>query len=286
MRKALRAGAAILLAYLLQSTVLTYLKVRGAQIELMTVTLFFLGSVLGMYGGVCSGLAAAFIMEALGGNIPVFSTVFCVGAGVAGAVIVRRTDALSLPGNRGREQLIRRFAPKAAVLALVLLKEGLYLIYFFLNGVSLGYIHFFRAFFTAAEAGLLAFILQPLIRWWMLHKPKTRAERKAERLAYEAEEAKEKKKKKRKKKQDSFMSELMARPEAEKEEAPEDALREETGIPEGWRLAREDEPETADEPAQDDENRAAEPPETNDPVNHAETAQREEGRKGGEEGKG
>ena len=67
---------------------------------------------------------------------------------------------------------------------------------------------------------------------------------------------------------------------------PEDALREETGIPEGWRLAREDEPETADEPAQDDENRAAEPPETNDPVNHAETAQREEGRKGGEEGKG
>ena len=44
-----------------------------------------------------------------------------VGAGVAGAVIVRRTDALSLPGNRGREQLIRRFAPKAAVLALVLL---------------------------------------------------------------------------------------------------------------------------------------------------------------------
>lgn len=285
MRKALRAGAAILLAYLLQSTVLTYLKVRGAQIDLMTVTLFFLGSVLGMYGGVCSGLAAAFIMEALGGNIPVFSTVFCVGAGVAGAVIVRRTDALSLPGNRGREQLIRRFAPKAAVLALVLLKEGLYLIYFFLNGVSLGYIHFFRAFFTAAEAGLLAFILQPLIRWWMLHKPKTRAERKAERLAYEAEEAKEKKKKKRKKKQDSFMSELMARPEAEKEEAPEDALREETGIPEGWRLAREDEPETADEPAQVDENRAAEPPETNDPVNHAETAQREEGRKGGEEGK-
>ena len=252
----------------------------------MTVTLFFLGSVLGMYGGVCSGLAAAFIMEALGGNIPVFSTVFCVGAGVAGAVIVRRTDALSLPGNRGREQLIRRFAPKAAVLALVLLKEGLYLIYFFLNGVSLGYIHFFRAIFTAAEAGLLAFILQPLIRWWMLHKPKTRAERKAERLAYEAEEAKEKKKKKRKKKQDSFMSELMARPEAEKEEAPEDALREETGIPEGWRLAREDEPETADEPAQDDENRAAEPPETNDPVNHAEKAQREEGRKGGEEGKG
>lgn len=286
MRKALRAGAAILLAYLLQSTVLTYLKVRGAQIDLMTVTLFFLGSVLGMYGGVCSGLAAAFIMEALGGNIPVFSTVFCVGAGVAGAVIVRRTDALSLPGNRGREQLIRRFAPKAAVLALVLLKEGLYLIYFFLNGVSLGYIHFFRAIFTAAEAGLLAFILQPLIRWWMLHKPKTRAERKAERLAYEAEEAKEKKKKKRKKKQDSFMSELMARPEAEKEEAPEDALREETGIPEGWRLAREDEPETADEPAQDDENRAAEPPETNDPINHAETAQREEGRKGGEEGKG
>ena len=219
------------------------------------------------------------------GNIPVFSSVFCVGAGVAGAVIVRRTDALSLPGNRGREQLIRRFAPKAAVLALVLLKEGLYLIYFFLNGVSLGYIHFFRAIFTAAEAGLLAFILQPLIRWWMLHKPKTRAERKAERLAYEAEEAKEKKKKKRKKKQDSFMSELMARPEAEKEEAPEDALREETGIPEGWRLAREDEPETADEPAQDDENKAAEPPETNDPVNHAETAQREEGRKGGEEGK-
>lgn len=283
MRKALRAGAAILLAYLLQSTVLTYLKVRGAQIDLMTVTLFFLGSVLGMYGGVCSGLAAAFIMEALGGNIPVFSTVFCVGAGVAGAVIVRRTDALSLPGNRGREQLIRRFAPKAAVLALVLLKEGLYLIYFFLNGVSLGYIHFFRAIFTAVEAGLLAFVLQPLIRWWMLHKPKTRAERKAERLAYEAEEAKEKKKK-RKKKQDSFMSELMARPEAEKDEAPEDALREETGIPEGWRLAREDEPETADEPAQDDENRAAEPPETNDPVNHAETAQREEGRNG-EEGK-
>lgn len=279
MRKVLRAGAAILLAYLLQSTVLTYLKVRGAQMDVMTVTLFCLGSVFGIYGGLCSGLTASFIMEAMSGSIPVFSTVFCTGAGLAGALIVQKTDALSLPGNRGRERMIRRFAPKAAVLLLVLLKESLYLIYFFLNGVSLGYIHFFRAVFTAVEAALLMFVLQPLVRWWILHEPKTREEKKAERLAYEAE--KPKKKKAREKKTDSFLNELMARPEAETAEPGKKAPQESDDIPEGWRLTRDDEPEEADEPQETEEKEAAEPQKTNDPVNEAAQAEREEGRNGG-----
>ena len=111
MRRVARAGCAVMLSYLLQATVLPYLKVRGAQPELILVVLFGLGGALGMYGGLCAGLSAALILETVGGNIPVFSTVFCAGAGIFGAFVTKRLDAISLPGNRGRERMLRRYAP-------------------------------------------------------------------------------------------------------------------------------------------------------------------------------
>ena len=51
MRRVARAGCAVMLSYLLQATVLPYLKVRGAEPELILVVLFGLGGALGTYGG-------------------------------------------------------------------------------------------------------------------------------------------------------------------------------------------------------------------------------------------
>ena len=147
MRRVARAGCAVMLSYLLQATVLPYLKVRGAEPELILVVLFGLGGALGMYGGLCAGLSAALILETVGGNIPVFSTVFCAGAGIFGSFVTKRLDAISLPGNRGRERMLRRYAPKAAVALLVLAKELLYIVYFFLTGVTISGIHIFRMVF-------------------------------------------------------------------------------------------------------------------------------------------
>lgn len=265
MRRAARAGCAVLLAYLLQSTVLPYLKVRGVEPELILVVLFGLGASLGMYGGLCAGLSAALILETAGGNIPVFSTVFCVGAGVFGAFTAKRLNELSLPGNRGRERMLRRYAPKAAVALLVLAKELLYIIYFFLTGVTISGIHIFRTVFSAVEAGAIALLVLPLVSWWIAHQGKTRAERKAEKLAEKltlpSEEAAPKTEKKKRRRKRSFFDDLMVA-----EEKPQDGAQDEEADAsedaealEGWTLVRGDEPEWQDEP---DAPGAAQPPET------------------------
>lgn len=256
MRRVARAGCAVMLSYLLQATVLPYLKVRGAQPELILVVLFGLGSALGMYGGLCAGLSAALILETVGGNIPVFSTVFCAGAGIFGAFVTKRLDAISLPGNRGRERMLRRYAPKAAVALLVLSKELLYIVYFFLTGVSIGGVHIFRTVFSAVEAGVLALAVLPLVQWWVTHQGKTRAERRAEKLTLPEEAAAAETEKKKRRRKRSFFDDLMVA-----EEKPEDGAQEETSAPEdaealeGWTLVRGDEPEPQDGSG------AAQPPE-------------------------
>lgn len=285
MRKAARAGCAVMLSYLLQATVLPYLKVRGAQPELIVVVLFGLGGTLGMYGGLCAGLSAALILETVGGNIPVFSTVFCVGAGVFGAFTAKKLDELSLPGNRGRERMLRRYAPKAAVALLVLAKELLYIVYFFLTGVSIGGVHIFRMVFSAVEAGVIALAVLPLVQWWMTHQGKTRAERKAEKLAEKltppegADAAGIEKKKRRRRR--SFFDDLMVA-----EEKPEDGAQEETSAPEdaevleGWTLVRGDEPEPEDDPGaaqppEKDEAETADTPETDNTTEEEASSQKE-----------
>ena len=256
MRRVARAGCAVMLSYLLQATVLPYLKVRGAQPELILVVLFGLGGALGMYGGLCAGLSAALILETVGGNIPVFSTVFCAGAGIFGAFVTKRLDAISLPGNRGRERMLRRYAPKAAVALLVLSKELLYIVYFFLTGVSIGGVHIFRTVFSAVEAGVLALAVLPLVQWWVTHQGKTRAERRAEMLTLPEEAAAAETEKKKRRRKRSFFDDLMVA-----EEKPEDGAQEETSAPEdaealeGWTLVRGDEPEPQDGSG------AAQPPE-------------------------
>lgn len=248
MRKALRAGGAVVLAYLIQATVLPYLKVRGVQLDLMTITLFSLGSVLGMYKGICCGLFAALIMESVGGDIAGFTTVFCLGAAAFGAYTVKKIEKIDLPGNRGRERMIRLVAPKAAAGLFMLGKESLYFTYFFLTGVSMAYIHVFRIIFSAVEVAAFSFVLMPLLKWWIEHPTRTRAEKKAERLARKkkfeppAAETQEEPKEKKKKKKRSFFDDLRVLDEDPTEEETETAQpAEEEGLFEGWRLARADE---------------------------------------------
>lgn len=263
MRKALRAGGAIVLAYLLQATVLPYFKVRGVQLDLLTITIFALGSVLGMYGGLCAGLLSALILESIGGGIAGITSAFCLGAGAAGAYIVKKTESLSLPGKRERERLIRRFAPTVALTLFVLAKELLFVVYFFLTGVTVSPIHIFRMVFAALEAGVFSLALAPLLRAWLLHKPKTRAEKRAEKAEAFAPPARKKEKRRDKR---SFFDDLMVTDDAAEPAADAPLLDDEEAF-EGWRPARADDTEqetqdavsaraeAAEEAGPDDENR-------------------------------
>lgn len=243
MRKALRAGSIVVLSYLLQATLLPFLKVRGAQLDLISLMLFALGSVLGMYGGICCGLGAALILESVGGNIAGFTTVFCVLAPVFGAYVHKRMLDLSLPGNRGRERMIKRLAPKAAVFLFVAAKEAIYVTYFFLTGVNIEFIHVFRVVFTALETAAFSFVLLPLTQYFFTHKPKSPEEKKKERQQQAFEEELRKQRKERKKKKRTFFDDLMVREEPQEKDADEPDEEAPEDIPEGWRLARGDEDE-------------------------------------------
>ena len=78
MRKALRAGSIVVLSYLLQATLLPFLKVRGAQLDLISLMLFALGSVLGMYGGICCAHFRIGRREYRG----LYNRLLCVGTGI------------------------------------------------------------------------------------------------------------------------------------------------------------------------------------------------------------
>lgn len=171
MRKIVRAAGALLLAYMLQATVLPYFRIGGMLLDLISITLFTLGYVQGLYAAIVAGMACALIMEVLSGDLSALISVFCVAAGVLGALAAPRVDQVSVPGRRGLERQIKRFAPMVLIAAFVMVKELLYVGYFYLTGINLTFMHFYRPLVAGLYAGACALAVVPFLTGFLKRDP-------------------------------------------------------------------------------------------------------------------
>ena len=171
MRKALRVTFAVLFVYLLQTTVLPYFKINGVMLDLLAITMCCIGFSCGMYTGFTAGLFAALIMETVSGDLAGLTAVTYIGAGPFGAWLRRRILEFTRVGNRAQERAIKQFAPMVAFGFYVALKETIYLLYFYLTGVDIGFIHIFRVLFAGLQTMLLSFLLLPLEHWYLTRRP-------------------------------------------------------------------------------------------------------------------
>lgn len=171
MRKALRVVVAVLTAYLLQATVLPYFKINGVMLDLVSITLCSIGFAAGPYVGLTAGLFGALLLEVLGGDLSGYTAVYCIVAGGFGAWIAIRVRNFKRVGNRALEKLVKRFAPMVAFGVFELAKETIYVIYFYLTGVDIVFIHIFRVLIAGLETMLFSLVLMPLIRGFVLRGP-------------------------------------------------------------------------------------------------------------------
>lgn len=171
MRRALRVVFVVLLAFLVQSTILPYFKLNGVMFDLMSITLFTVGYALGAYIGIMAGALAGLIMEVSSGDLPALTAIVCVAAGGLGAYIAYRLRLFSLPGKRPVEHTIKRFAPMAVLLLFEMGKELIYIAYFYLTGMDISFLQFSRMLIAGIEVGLFSLILVPLLYNFLLRKP-------------------------------------------------------------------------------------------------------------------
>lgn len=170
MRQYVRVTVAVLLAYLIQSTVLPYFKINGVMIDAMAIILFAIGHALGPYAAVPAGVLCALIMEVVSGDLPGLTAVYCVAAAGLGAwaewYIPRKTETL-----RDNGRTIRRFAPMALLTLFETVKELIFVGYFFLLGIEVGVRHGLKAALSGVIVGLLSFVLFPLTHRFLIRRP-------------------------------------------------------------------------------------------------------------------
>ncbi len=175
MRKAFRSLLMLLGAYLIQCTILPYFKVNGVMLDLISITLYTIGFSMGYYAGVMAGFFEALVLEVVGGDLPGLTSVICVVAGALGAYVAVRVGKIHKVGNRGLERTIKQFAPMVGVAIFGAAKELVYLAYFYLTGVTIGFSHFFRVIIAGVEVLLLSVVLIPVGYGLLMRKPKEKA---------------------------------------------------------------------------------------------------------------
>lgn len=197
MRQAFRVTGFVVLAYLLQSTVLPYLKVFGVMIDLMTITVFTIGYACGTYAGILSGMMCAMFVEVLAGDPAGLSIVYPV-IGYVGSWSVKRIREYNRAGNRGFEKNVKRFGPMVLLGGTVAAKEFIYLAFFYLTGMDISFGHVSKVVLSGVVSGILALLLLPVIyrlllregslivKWWKKRRAKSKlkpveAERKDKR---------------------------------------------------------------------------------------------------------
>lgn len=171
MRKAFRVVVVVLLAFLLQSTLLPLFKINGIIIDLMSIVLFSVGYVFGLYPGLTAGVFSALIMESISGDLPGLTAVICVGAGGAGAWMGMNIKGIERPGQRRLERRIKRYAPMVLICVFVMLKEFLYVAYFYLNGMEMSFYHIWQMIQSGVYTGAVALVVYPLLQWYLERKP-------------------------------------------------------------------------------------------------------------------
>lgn len=170
-RQWVRAAIAVLVCYLVQSTVLPHLKIGGVLIDLMTITLYGIGYTLGPFTGLTQGALAALIMEVASGNLPGLTSILCVGAAAFGFWTAHRFRFVALAGKRQLESLVRQFGPILCVTAFELVKEAIYIAYFYLNGAEIQPFHVTNALFSGLIVAGLSLLLIPILHNYLTRTP-------------------------------------------------------------------------------------------------------------------
>jgi len=171
MRRAFRVTFLVISAFLLQTTALSYFKMSGVMLDLLAILVCAAGYACGMYVGMASGLLAALLMEVMAGDLHGLMMVTYVGAGAYGAWVAGRLSEFTRVGNRMQERLVKRFAPMLAIGLFIIAKETIYVMYFYLSGVDITFMHIFRVAFAGLETVVFSLPLLPLTYWFLLRKP-------------------------------------------------------------------------------------------------------------------
>lgn len=161
----------VLLAYLLQSTVLTYFKINGNMLDLISIMLYSIGYAQGLYVGLMAGLLEALVLEVLSGDLPGLTAFLCVAAGALGAWIAMTLRNIEVAGNRNLERIIKRFGPMAMLGVFVMAKEAIYVAYFYLNGMEVSGWHAWKIVTAGLETAIASVVLLPLIFNMMRRRP-------------------------------------------------------------------------------------------------------------------
>lgn len=170
MRQYARVTLVVVISYLIQSTILPYLKIGGVILDLITIALFAVGHTMGPYVAVPAGVLCALIMEVSSGDLPGLTTVYCLAAAGLGAWLVwylpRKTEQL-----RDQGRMVQKYAPMALLAVIAFAKELVYVAYFYLTGMEMGWSHLVRCLLSGLIVGAASFALFPLIRGYLRRRP-------------------------------------------------------------------------------------------------------------------
>lgn len=171
MRRVFRVVFMVLLAYLVQATILPYLKIGHMMLDLLSVTLYTIGYAFGLYGGLMAGGLAALIMEVCAGDLAGLISVLCLLAGAFGAWTTIRLRSFKIAGKRKREERVKQFAPMVAIFLFVTGKELLYVGYFYITGMEMNFWHIMKTIIAGLYAGGTSLVLLPLIYNFLTRRP-------------------------------------------------------------------------------------------------------------------
>ncbi len=195
MRRAIRAAVLLLAAYILQSTVMGYLRIGDVIPDLVCLVLFAFGTAFGLYGAIVGGIVGALLMEALSGELSGLTAAWCIAAsGFAYWTSYQMRKPLK-PGTGQIKKSILRMIPPVAASTVEITKEGIQVFYFYLTGVDIGFMHLYRVMIAGIEMFVLAFffigpirrfLLRPaeqtlISKWWRKHRER-REEKQVHRI--------------------------------------------------------------------------------------------------------
>lgn len=162
MSRALRLLLAAVIACVLQTTLVQYIRIAGVAPDLMIVMLVLLTSYTGAYGGFCTGSVMALLYDASVGYVLAINLISYTFIGYI-APLMRRFFDEKMRKLKHKSDLVMTLI----CFILVLMREVLYIGYLFLIGSEQSLVTVMRALLCAGYSALLVtpgmFLIRPLM---------------------------------------------------------------------------------------------------------------------------
>lgn len=171
MRKAARIVFSLLLAYLVQATMLPYFRIGSIILDVTTIVLYTAGFACGTYAGIVTGLLGALFMEVLSGDLPGLSSAVAIAAGIFGAYVARWTSRYQRANNKRLERFVKDITPVLGLGLLIAIREAIFIAYFYLTGTEITIMHMVRAIRCAIVTMVGALLLIPILSRFMTRDP-------------------------------------------------------------------------------------------------------------------